>query len=441
MMDAPATPPRGPLDDGPSPNGGESRAGDRDVLALARALVRTPSMNPALAADGTGEGDIAGLCAGWLASWGFETRRQEVAPGRFNVVGRLDASTRNHPEHPAPDADARAVAGPVLLLNGHLDTVGTDGMRGDPFEARVEDGRLHGRGAADMKGGVAALLSAARGVARGGGPASGRLLVALTVDEEHASIGMEAFASSLDEGVDAAIVCEPTELAVAPAHKGFLWLELLFRGVAAHGSRPRIGVDAVRHAARYLATLEPLHDELASGPSHDLLGHPSFHVGTIEGGSAPSVYPSRCRVVLERRTLPGESRADAIRPFAAALDRLSASEPDVDATLEAGLWRPGTEVATGHDLVRGLLDAVEAAGSEPRVDGMSAWVDAAWLNEAGIPAVCFGPGSIAQAHADAEWVEVDELRRCASVLERFAVTFFGGTVERPARVRSEESPR
>jgi len=299
-------------------------------------------------------------------------------------------------------------------------------MTADPFAGRVEDGRLYGRGAADMKGGVAALLAAARSLARSGGPGTGRLVVALTVDEEHASLGMEAFASALDERIDAAIVCEPTELTVAPAHKGFLWIELLFRGVAAHGSRSRIGVDAVRHAARYVAALEPLHDELASGPSHARLGHPSFHVGTIQGGTAPSVYPSRCRLVLERRTLPGERRSEAIEPFAAALDRLSAADPRVDATLEPSLWRPGTEVEEHHELVRMLLDALDADGVEARIDGMSAWVDAAWLNEAGIPSVCFGPGSIAQAHADVEWVEVDELRRCASVLERFMENFFGG---------------
>jgi len=391
-----------------SPAHASREAASGDAVALARALVRIPSVNPGLEEGGQGEAEVTHAVATWLEGWGFAVRRLEVAPGRYNVVAR----------HPADPADGRG--GPTLLFNGHLDTVGVAGMTVPPFEGLVEDGRLIGRGACDMKGGVAALLSASAALARSGHP--GTVLVALTADEEHASLGMQALVGAGIEA-DAAVVCEPTSLAVMPAHKGFVWLRAVFRGLAAHGSRPDVGIDAVRHAALYIAALDGLAARLAGVTPHPLLGLPSFHVGTIQGGSAPSVYPEQCEVVLERRTLPGEDLDLVEREFGEVLGELGRTEPALDALLELGLSRPGSEVARDAPLVRGLLDAAAAEGVERRVEGMSAWVDGAYLNEAGIPAVCFGPGSIAQAHSADEWAPTDEIERCARTLERFTRTF------------------
>ena len=228
----------------------------------------------------------------------------------------------------------------------------------------------------------AALLAATAKLARD--PLPGALIVALTADEEHASVGMEALVRS---GIraDAAVVCEPTSLAIMLAHKGFVWVEAAFQGRAAHGSRPDVGVDAIEHAGLYLTALGVLRSRLRAGEPHLLLGHASFHAGTIDGGSAPSVYPDACRLILERRTLPEESAADVMEEFQAVLDDLSAERPELE-------------------------------------DG-PAWVDAAFLNEAGTPAVCFGPGSIAQAHSADEWIDPSEIVTCAAVLERFSHDF------------------
>jgi acetylornithine deacetylase len=379
--------------------------GEGDAVDLLRALVRTPSVNPELEAGGAGEADIARLTAGWLAEWGFEVEWREPVPGRPSVVARHGSG------------------GPTLLLNGHLDTVGVEGMMIAPFGAREEDGRLFGRGACDMKAGVAALLAAARAIARTGH--AGSLVVALTADEEHASLGMaDCVASGLE--ADAAIVCEPTSLAVMPAHKGFVWLDVEVRGRAAHGSRPEVGIDAIRNAARYLVALDALDAALGEGEPHPLLGHGSWHVGTIRGGAAPSVYPERCTVSLERRTLPGESAADVLAEFQSVAADLRVRAPDSDVRLEVSLERPGTEVAPDHPLVTGLMAAAAEEGVAPRVEAMTAWVDAAYLNGAGIPAVCFGPGSIEQAHSADEWVEIREVERCAAILERFAAAFLAG---------------
>ena len=378
-----------------------------DAVALARALIATPSVNPGLETSGAGEASVAELTAEWLRAWGLSVETSEVAPGRWNVVARLEAER----------------AGPRLLLNGHLDTVGVAGMSVDPFGAELRDGRLWGRGSCDMKGGVAALLAATAKVARD--PPPGSLIVALTADEEHASVGMQALVGS-GMRAEAAVVCEPTSLAIMPAHKGFVWVDADFRGKAAHGSRPDAGVDAIEHAGRYLTALDALRSRLRAREAHPLLGHGSFHAGTIEGGSAPSVYPDACRLVLERRTLPGEDPTGTLEEFQAVLDDLAAEVPEMEAKLTQGLARPASEVPNESPLVEGLLAACAGAGVDPVVAGMTAWVDAAFLNHAGTPAVCFGPGSIAQAHSADEWIDPVEIVKCAAVLERFSHDFLQG---------------
>ncbi len=368
-----------------------------DVVELARCLVATPSVNPRLESGGAGEGDVARLAEGWLRRWGFQSRLIEVEPGRWNVV--------------AIKGDGR----PATILNGHLDTVGVAGMTVSPFEPAMKEGRLYGRGACDMKGGVAAALAAAHTFA--GSRGRGTLVVALTADEEHSSVGMQAFAGD-PPPAERAIVCEPTGLAVMPAHKGFLWLTATFHGRAAHGSRPDVGIDAVRHAGLYMAELEELHQQLADGATHPLLGGGSFHFGPIEGGTAPSVYPDRCAVQIERRTLPHEDESSA-EDFRRALGTLERRHRDVRGEITLDLYRPGSDVDPEHAVVYDLQRALAAVGHEPKVEGMTAWVDAAYLNKAGIPAVCFGPGSIAQAHSADEWVDVEQLRAATRVLERF----------------------
>ena len=375
------------------------RASAGDPVALCQAMVGTDSVNPVLAPGGAGERAVAELVSEWLEAWGLNPEMVEVAPGRFNVVGTLKGE------------------GPTLMLNGHLDTVGVDGMTIPPFAATLDGDRLLGRGSCDMKGGDAAILAAVAQLAKGGPRPP--LVVAFTADEEHASLGMDHLVAS-GLHADLAVVCEPTSLAVMPAHKGFVWLRALFTGRTSHGSRPEIGIDAIRHAGLFLAELDPYSAELRTRPGHPLLGYGSFHAGTIVGGTAESVYPESCELLLERRTVPGEEPEAVVLEFQAVLGALLERHPDVHASLEMTLSRPGTEVPESSKLVQGLLDAARERGVEPRVEGMTAWVDAAFLNEAGVPAVCFGPGDIAQAHTEGEWIDVRQIRTCAEVLETFA---------------------
>lgn len=375
-----------------------------DPVAMTRQLVRTPSVNPLLEDGGDGEGAVAALAAEWLGDWGYRPAVVEIAPGRYNVVARRGAG-----------------AGPSLLLNGHLDTVGVAAMA-EPFSGAIREGRMYGRGAADMKSGVACTLAVAGELADAEIP--GELIVALTADEEHASLGMAALVA---EGMtaDAAVVCEPTSLAIMPAHKGFLWIDVRVKGRAAHGSRPDLGVDAIAHTGHLLVAFEEEVRRLASETDHPLLGPASLHAGTIKGGSAPSVYPDSCHLVVERRTLPGETADMLMAEAEAVLKRARARCPGLEGRFEPELFRAATEVPAASPLVAGLRKACARAGLPGTLKGMSAWVDACFLNERGTPAVCFGPGSIAQAHAATEWVSVAEIETCARVLTDFARRFLG----------------
>jgi acetylornithine deacetylase len=379
-----------------------------DPLAWTRALVAVPSVNPELEPGGSGEAGVADLIAPFLRSWGFRVERHEPRPGRVSLVARLGDSA------------------PVLALCGHLDTVGVGGMTIPPFApGDAGDGRVRGRGSADMKSGVAAVLAAAAATARAGGPRQGSLALVLTADEEHASLGLEALLAG-GLRADGVVVTEPTELALSPANRGFVWIEVVARGRAAHGSRPEVGRDAVRQVGRLLAALDTLDEgggalRLGDGAArHPLLGTESLHAGTIAGGEAPSVYPAHCRLVLEARVLPGRRPEEVVEAVADLARGVEARYPGVPLEVTGGLSRPGADLPGDAPLVEALRRALAATGVPERTEGMTAWVESAWFVEAGIPALCFGPGSIARAHTADEWVAVQEIEAAARVLTHLA---------------------
>ncbi|MDR7554074.1 MAG: M20/M25/M40 family metallo-hydrolase [Armatimonadota bacterium] len=370
------------------------------IVGLLRALVATDSVNPGLAPGGAGEGAVATLLAAECRAAGLEVRLDEVAPGRPNVVARL----------------AGARPGRRLLLCGHTDTVATTGMA-EPFSARLEGDRLYGRGAYDMKGGVAAIVEAMRVVAAAGLPA-GELVAAFVVDEEHASLG--ALDLIRRERADAAVITEPTALEVCIAHKGFLWARVETAGRAAHGSRYDAGDDAITRMGHVLVALDRLEREVLPQRTHPLLGRPSLHASTIAGGVGWSTYPDRCVLEVERRLLPGEQDADVLAELEAAVSEAQQRSPGLQARVELVMSRPSFEVSPEAPVVRALADSVRAVcGRSPRLVGEHPWFDAALLGAAGIPTVMFGPGG-AGAHAAVEWVDVPSVVTCADVLAHLA---------------------
>lgn len=376
-----------------------------DAVSLTRELVRVDSRNPSLVPGGPGEIAVARALASVLTAWGMDVELREAAPGRPNVIARAGKS-----------------GGRTLMFNGHLDVVGVEGMVHAPWDAVERSGSIYGRGSSDMKAGVAAMCAAAARVAA---DLDGEVIVAAVVDEEYESIGTRALVES---GVraDAAVVTEPTRLAIMPAHLGFVWVDVTTHGRAAHGSRWDLGVDAIRHAGLVLAEIDRIDSRVLPTRGHPLLGRPSIHASLVEGGTGMSTYPDRCTLRLERRTIPGESVEQVRSEIEQACARAGEGRATFRAEVAVTFAQAPSDVATDAPIVTTLSKALRSCGEPSRVEGMSAWTDAALLNAAGIPAICFGPGDITLAHAAEEYVSTSEIERATRVLAQLAHQWCGG---------------
>jgi len=373
------------------------------TIDFLRELVAIDSVNPSLVPGGAGEQQIAGAIAGELRAGGIDVELQPVDPGRPNVVGVIEGRR----------------AGPTLVLCGHLDTVGVAGMHA-PFDPVIRDNRLYGRGAQDMKGGLAAIVGAARNLAAGGGVAAGRVVIAGVCDEEEASRGAEAFVARAQAGAGAvAVVAEPTDLRVGIAHKGFAWLRVTTTGRAAHGSRPREGVDAILRMGRLLARLHEFDRRRQETAGHPLLGPASLHASFIEGGREWSTYPDCCDLRLERRTLPGEDLDEPILEVTRIIESLVREDEEFAASVDLIFARRAYQLRADHALVRAMRDAAALAGANDEPVGVSFWADSAVLGEAGIASVLFGPGG-AGLHGIEEYVRLDDVLACEDALTKLA---------------------
>jgi acetylornithine deacetylase len=365
-----------------------------DVAELTAQLVAIESINPDVVSSGSGEGEIARFVADWCEQAGLETTLTEPAPGRPNVIAVARGSG----------------GGRALILNAHTDTVGVAGMT-EPFVARLDGGRLYGRGTYDMKGSLAACMLATAEAARRG--LRGDVVLTAVSDEEFASVGTEAVAASIP--ADAAIVTEPTEMQLAIAHRGFVCFEIETIGRAAHGSRPHLGIDAIAKMGRVLVGIDELDRELRARPTHARLGSGSAHASLIEGGQEYSSYPARCLLQAERRTIPGETVELAEGEIRDILNASGRDDPEFSGEVRVVASREPFEVGEDAELVEIVRrSGTSVTGVEPDVVGVSFWADSALLGASGIPTVLFGPRGEG-AHAEVEWVDVGDLERCVEI--------------------------
>ncbi len=366
-----------------------------DTTDLLRQLVAINSINPDLVVGGAGELAIARFIAAWLGRAGLEVEMDEPQSGRPNVIGIVRGSG----------------GGRSLMLNAHMDTVGVAGME-HPHESSIVGNRLYGRGAYDMKSGLAAIMIAAANVQKLS--LRGDVILTAVADEEFASIGTSAVLRHWH--ADAAIVTEPTELNLCIAHKGFAWLDIETTGIAAHGSLPEVGVDAIAKMGKVLVGLEKLDHSLRAHPTHPLLRSGSLHASLITGGQELSSYPERCMLKVERRTIPGETPASVEAEIRAFFTEIAETDPHFNASLHTTLSRDPFEVAEDELIVQLVRhNATTTLHREPGIGSAAAWMDAALLSSAGIPTVVFGPGG-AGAHAVIEWADLDQLAQCSQIL-------------------------
>jgi succinyl-diaminopimelate desuccinylase len=377
-----------------------------EVLRYARALIAAPSENP-----GGTEDEVADVASGILADLGAVIRIVRSEAGRPSVVARIGSGDR-----------------PRLAWNGHLDTVPAGDpstWSSGPFEGAVVDGRLVGRGACDMKGPIAAALGAVAALRRVGLSLAGTLDLHLVADEELA--GIHGTRVLRDEGLldhDAAIVGEPSEMDIALAERGGAWVTAVAHGKAAHGSQPHLGVNAILTMSRFLLRLpEALPDRV-----HPLVGAPTVNVALVAGGSAPNVVPDRCEVEIDRRIVPGEEDPDEVlAPFLRLVDDLVAERPDTRIEISLKDWTEAAET-TGDSAIASLVrDAIAAeTGSPPPFVGFTGITDARfYINDAHIPTVIAGPGSLSLAHTANESIGVDEMVLAARAYARIFVGFLG----------------
>jgi len=381
-----------------------------DLATLTAKLVAIDSTNPDLVPSGSGEGAIAAFVAGWLHDHGVDVEVHDAAPGRPNVVGIVRGT----------HGDARSDSGRTVMLNAHMDTVGPGGMT-LPLSPRRDGTRLYGRGAYDMKASLAAImLVAARATTLG---PRGDLIVTTVADEEYASVGTQAIVERYR--ADAAIVTEPTDLSLCLAHKEFVWFDVTTHGVAAHGSLPDDGVDAIAKMGYVLTEIGALDRRLRGGAPQPLVGTGSVHASLISGGTELSTYPDMCRVRVERRTIPGESAATVETEMREILRRIAVGDPSFHADLDMGIVREPFRVADDEPIVALLRGATEThLGHASATIGAGGWMDSALLSAAGIPTVIFGPRGEG-AHADIEWVDLDSAATCANILLETVTAFRG----------------
>ena len=378
---------------------------DDETVDVLKTLIKTDSSNPDVG-NGPGEAEIAKVVESLLRKAGLEVEIQRVRGDRCNVVGILRGRG----------------PGKRLMLNGHMDTVGVENMEVAPFEPMEKDGLVFGRGACDMKGGLAAMISAAKAIASSGRRLKGDLYIAAVVDEEYDSIGSEKVLDGYP--VDGVIICEPTEMSVGVAHMGFAWIEIEAIGKAAHGSVAEEGQDAIVDMARIIEEIQAI--ETSGGrKSHELLGTPRFHTSKILGGQDWSIVPDRCRLMVERRTLPGETSADILEEIRKAIAKATAKFPRITAESKLVFERAPLETSRNADVAQAVAGAVKTVtGGAPKFDGLPYWSDASiFSTRGGIPSVLFGPGSIRHAHSAIEYVPVQEVKVSAHVLADAVVRF------------------
>ncbi len=377
---------------------------DDRLLDLARGLIAIPSENPP-----GDERRVADFLLHDLRAHGWDAEDRQ-ADGRPNVVARLQGRQ----------------PGPHLLFDGHLDVVPAgNGWSQDAYTPTIRDGRLIGRGAADMKGGIAAMVAAAEAVRRAGVPLRGTLTLAMVADEEEGGRGTRAL---LDAGLRAtwAIVPEPTELQPVVAHKGSANLHIRLRGVPAHASTPEQGVNAIDHAMRVLAGLDELRRRTVV--HHELLGPPTLTVCTIAGGFNDYTVPDQCELTLNRRLVPPERAVDVLADVQAVLAECRSRDTSFNASVEMRACTPPLETPTDALVANALRSATaQVTGADSGVQGWSATCDASMLSQAGIETVVFGPGSISRdAHRPNESVGVDQLQQCASIFALTIAQLLGG---------------
>jgi succinyl-diaminopimelate desuccinylase len=369
----------------------------KELIDLTTRLVQISTENPP-----GNEKAAAQFLKPLLSKMGFKIKTILSPKGRWNIV-----------------AERRwGKGGRTLIFNGHMDVVPAGNpsqWKFPPFRGTLSKGRIYGRGASDMKGGIASFIHALSTIERSKMRLrQGAVVLHLVSDEEsHGRQGMGFLTQK--EGIrgDAALVGEPTDLQPVIAQKGALWLRISTLGKSAHGSRPHLGVNAVEKMMKLMERLNsiPLETE------HPLLGKPTLNVGTIQGGTKINIVPDRCEIEADRRILPGEKKEEVLEKMKETLDSLRSRDPFFQYRIEEIDFAEPSEVNPEEEIVKIAVDAIqEVMGKKPSLRAFSGFTDSRfYINQCHIPTLIFGPGEVDQSHTTDESVEVEALVQAARI--------------------------
>ena len=379
---------------------------DNEVLATLQDVVAIESVNANLPGGKRGEIGMVEYLADFFDAVSIPYETDEVLPGRSNIIATLKGEN--------PDR--------VLLFECHMDTASVSVMTIPPYEPHIRDGLLYGRGACDTKAGGVAMIHAMKRLKEAGVKPPCTIKYAGAVDEEYRFRGALRLAETIR--AEAAVISEPTELAVIRAHKGLARFHLIVKGVAAHSAKPYLGINAISKMIRLICAIE---DEIAptyAAQTHPLTGSPTLNIGVISGGVQVNFVPDQCVIEIDRRVIPGETPEEALIPFQERLARAQAADPDLDVTMETPyLMDNPMETPEDERIVQIAVSACKSVIGEAEITGVPYGTDASKFTSVGIPAIVFGPGSIDQAHAAVEWVECEQVLKAVDIYHQMMTRF------------------
>lgn len=379
---------------------------DNEVLATLQDVVAIESVNSDLPGGERGEVGMVQYIGDFFRAADIPYETHEVLPGRSNIVATLEGENSNR----------------VLLFECHMDTASVGVMTIPPFEPHIRDGLLYGRGSCDTKAGGVAMMYAMKRLKAAGVKPPCTIQYAGAADEEYLFRGAYQLAATIK--AEAAVIAEPTELTVIRTHKGLARFRIVVKGVAAHSSKPYLGINAISKMVRLICAIE---DEIAptyTARTHPLTGSPTLNIGVISGGAQVNFVPDRCVIEVDCRVIPGETPEEALVPFRELLSRAQAADPDLDVSMEEPfLIDEPMETPEDARIVQVAADACRAVLEDATITGVPYGTDASKFTAVGIPAIVFGPGSIDQAHAAVEWVSCEQVLEAVEIYQRMMMEF------------------
>ncbi len=381
---------------------------EKEVINLLSDLISIDSVNPLQNTSSTGEKELANYVREYLENMDIKTLVYPVIDGRPNIIAIIEGKNQ----------------GKNFVLEAHMDTVKADNMTIEPFLPNIREGKIFGRGACDDKGSLASMILALKLLKQTSISLKGNVYLAAVIDEEYKQRGVLHLLNQ-EFKFDAGIVGEPTNLDIVIAHQGCLRWRIITKGISAHSSEPEKGKNAIYFMNKVINSIQEKLIPLCNEKSHPLVGSPTLSVNIIKGGIQINTIPNRCFIEIDRRMIPGENSQDILKEVDKFLNNLKKELPMLEIEREDPfIISPPMQINKEEEVVKALFQCInDNRGTNPKIRGAKFGTDAAIFVNRGIPTVVFGPGNIAQAHSDDEWIEIKQVAQAAEIIAQTVTVY------------------